>query len=210
VIQPTTGNPTTVSLISNAGSTDIRGLEISLRLKASKNWDLNMAYGHTKAKFVDNCDNVFAQLTVAPVTLTGPCPSAVPPGGAAVNFVSVAGFITPNAPEHTGSIGAEFHAPLGSTGWEMFARADASYQSERFAEVYNHASTGDSSRIDARMGLKAEQWSVTLWGRNLGDDRSPAAVRRFINGNAAFPLQRAFDMSFPNGRLLGLTATYQF
>jgi outer membrane receptor protein involved in Fe transport len=119
----------------------------------------------------------------------------------------VAGFITPNAPEHTASAGAEFHRAVGQRGFEFFWRVDASYQSERFAEVYNHASTGDSSRVDSRLGLRTEDWSVTLWGRNLGDDRSPTAVRRFINGNATFPLQRAYDMSFPTGRLLGLTAT---
>jgi outer membrane receptor protein involved in Fe transport len=210
VIQPTVGNPTTVSLISNAGSTEVRGLELNLRYKASRHWDLNLAYGYTQAEFVDNCDSVLAQLTAAPVTTSGPCPSAVPPGGAAVNFVSVAGLLTPNAPEHTGSAGAEFHTPINAAGWELFVRTDFSYQSERFAEVYNHASTGDSSRVDARFGLKSEQWSLTFWGRNIGDDRSPTAVRRFINGNAAFPLQRAFDMAFPNGRLMGLTATYQF
>lgn len=214
VIQPTTGSPTTVSLISNAGTTEIRGLEFNWRLKASKNWDLNLAYGHTNAKFTDNCDAVFAQLLGSPVVSTGPCPSVVPPppapASSTVRFESVAGLITPNSPEHTGSFGAEFHTPIGSGGWELFARTDLSYQSERFAEVYNHASTGDSSRVDARLGLKAEQWSVVLWGRNLGDDRSPTSVRRFINGNAAFPLQRAFDMSFPNGRLMGLTATFQF
>lgn len=202
--------PTTVSLISNSGTTDIRGLELSWRFKASENWDLNLSYGHVKAKFTENCDAVLAQLLGSPTVTTGPCPSVVATPTATVRFESVAGFITPNSPEHTGNLGVEFHTGVGAANWELFARMDASYQSERFAEVYNHASTGDSSRVDARLGLKAEQWSVTLWGRNIGDDRSPMSVRRFINGNAAFPLQRAYDMAFPSGRLMGLTATYQF
>lgn len=206
--------PSTVSLISNAGETEVSGLEFSWRLKATERWDLNLAYGYTKAKFTINCDAVLAQLLGSPVTTSGDCPSAVPPppapASATVRFESVAGFLVPNAPEHTGTFGIEFHAPVGARELEFFWRADASYQSERFAEVYNHASTGDSSRLDSRLGLRSEAWSVTVWGRNLGDDRSPNAVRRFINGNAAFPLQRAYDMSFPTGRLMGVTATYQF
>jgi outer membrane receptor protein involved in Fe transport len=203
-----------ISLTTNAGKTEVRGLEMNLRFKATDYLDLNFAYGHVNARFKELCDNVYAILTAAPYTTSGPCPSAgsppgTPMGAAAVNFVNVAGFRTANAPEHTASAGVELSLPI-TDAWGFFARTDASYQSERFAEVYNHASTGDSLRFDARLGVRADQWKVTLWGRNIGNERAPNAVVRFFNPDTGFLFTRAYQVNYPNGRQIGLTAEYKF
>ena len=206
------GAVTNTSLIGNAGKTEVQGIELSWRWKLSRSWDLNAAYGYAKAEFQQLCDATYAQLLGSPVTTSGPCPSAIPnpaTPATATNFADVSGFRTANSPLHTGSVGAEFRMAVRSD-WSLFARSDFSYQSERFAEVYNHASTGDSTRLDARLGLETEAWKVTLWGRNLADDRSPSSVRRITAPNAAVPLTRAYDMFMPNGRQFGVTANYRF
>jgi iron complex outermembrane recepter protein len=209
-----TNTAANISLTTNAGKTEVSGLELNLRFKATEFLDLNLSYGHVNAEFKELCDNVYAILTAAPYTTTGTCPSAgdppgTPMGAAPVNFVDVAGFRTANAPEHTASFGAEVDFPINDA-WSFFARSDVSYQSERFAEVYNHASTGDSTRVDARLGVRGDQWRVTLWGRNLGDDRSPDSVVRFFNPDSGFLFTRAYQVHFPDGRQLGLTAEYKF
>jgi iron complex outermembrane recepter protein len=206
----TTGMGANISLTTNAGKTEIKGVELNWRWKVSQAWDLNASYGYTDAKFKELCDNVLAILTATPVTTTGPCPSVgVGVLAAPVNFASAAGFRTANAPENTFAAGAEFRIPVGAE-WTFFARTDLSYQDERFAEVYNHASTGDSTRIDARLGVEADAWKVSLWGRNIGNNRAPDSVVRFFDPDAGFAFTRAYQVHFPNGRQFGLTATYQF
>ena len=198
-----------ISLTTNAGKTEVKGLELNWRWKVNQNWDLNASYGYTNAEFKELCDNVLAILTASPVTSAGPCPSAIASPTVVVNFANAAGFQTANAPETTVAAGAEFRMPVG-TVWSFFARTDVSYQSERFAEVYNHASTGGSTRVDARLGMDTDAWKVTLWGRNLGDDRKPDSVVRFFDPDSGFAFTRAYQVHFPNGRQYGLTAAYKF
>ena len=198
-----------ISLTTNAGKTEVKGLELSWLWKVSQSWNLNASYGYTKAEFKELCDNVYAILTASPVTATGPCPSTVASSTLVVNFANAAGFQTANAPKSTLAAGAEFRTPL-STDWIFLARADLSYQSERFAEVYNHASTGDSTRVDARFGVETDAWKVTLWGRNLGNNRKPDSVVRFFDPDSGFAFRRAYQVHFPNGRQYGLTALYRF
>lgn len=198
-----------ISLTTNAGKTEVKGLELSWLWKVSQSWNLNASYGYTKAEFKELCDNVYAILTASPVTATGPCPSTVASPTVVVNFANAAGFQTANAPKSTIAAGAEFRTPL-STDWIFLARADLSYQSERFAEVYNHASTGDSTRVDARFGVETDAWKVTLWGRNLGNNRKPDSVVRFFDPDSGFAFRRAYQVHFPNGRQYGLTALYRF
>lgn len=198
-----------ISLTTNAGKTEVKGLELNWLWKVSPNWDLNASYGYTNAEFKELCDNVYAVLTASPVTTAGPCPSAVASATTVANFVNVVGFQTANAPESTFAAGAEFRTPLG-TDWFFFARADLSHQSERFAEVYNHASTGDSTRVDARFGAETDAWKVTVWGRNLGDNRKPDSVVRFFDPDSGFAFRRAYQVHFPNGRQYGVTAFYRF
>ena len=206
----TTGMGANISLTTNAGKTEIKGLEVNWRWKVNETWDLNAAYGYTNAEFKELCDNVYAILTASPVTTTGPCPSVgVGVLAAPVNFASTAGFRTANAPESTFSAGAEFRIPVGAE-WSFFARSDYSYQGARYAEVYNHASTGTLTRLDARLGMETDAWKVTLWGRNLGNDRSPDSVVRFFDPDAGFAFTRAYQVHFPNGRQYGLTASYKF
>jgi outer membrane receptor protein involved in Fe transport len=200
------GQPGNLTLTGNAGKTEVSGMELSWALRVNEHWDLNLAYGHTRARFKEFCDNTYAVLlgpVASPVTTTGPCPTI-----GTTRYQSVAGFQTANAPEHTGSFGVEFNTPL-TESWKLFARGDVSYQSERFAEVYNHASTGDSTVVNARLGISADQWRITLWGRNIGDDRSPNALTRFFDTDSP-TLQRGYQVNYADGRQLGLTAEYKF
>lgn len=206
-----TNTPNNISLTGNAGKTEVKGLELNWLFKASRFVDLNLAYGYTDAKFKELCDATLAILlgpAASPETTSGPCPTVRASATTVTRFANAAGFRTANAPEHTAAFGAEFHAPVGAD-MTFFARTDFSYQSERFAEIYNHASTGDSSRVDLRVGLEKEQWKVTVWARNLTDDRTPDAVVRFFDPDTPTAI-RAFQVHYPNGRQIGVTANFKF
>ena len=153
------------------------------------------------------------QLSASPVTTAGPCPSAVasPTRAAATNFADAAGFQTANAPKSTGTLGAEFRIPVGSRVELVRPRRTTRYQSERFAEVYNHASTGESTRLDARFGAETDAWKVTRLGpqpRRRPFARLGASLHQ--TRMPAFASHPCLHMCIPNGRQFGLTATYKF
>ncbi len=200
--------PANISLTLNAGKTEIKGIELNWRWKLNEIVDLNASYGYTDAEFKELCDATYAG-TVGVSVQTPPCA-----GFSNTATLSAAGFQTANAPTHTGTAGVELHLPVGDR-WTAFARTDASYQGTRYAEVYNFASTGDSVRIDARVGIEDDQWKFTLWGRNVGNERSPDSVVRFFDPDSRNAIgvptfQRAYQVHFPNGRQFGLTAAYKF
>lgn len=195
-----TGLPASASLILNAGATTVKGFEISGQLRLNANWNFNLGYGYTDAKFDRFCDATFAQISGV-TTQTGPCA-----GAASVPTLSVAGYHTANAPKHNGTIGVDFGAPI-SDRWEFFARFDTTYQSERFAEVYNLASTGDATRFDLRFGLARDQWRFTAWARNIGNERAPDGATRAFNPDDN---GRAWQVHYPLGRQIGLTAAFDF
>ncbi len=197
-----TGALSNILLTTNAGSTESKGLELNWRWVLNQNWDLNAGYGYTQAEFKENCDSTYAA-TIGATVSDPECDSS----GTTV-FISVAGFNTANAPEHTANVGVQFNAPFGSD-LNFFVRSDSSFQSERYAEFYNFASTGTTLRFDGQVGVESDAWKVSLWGRNIGNERSADAVVRFFNPNTA-TFNRAFQVHYPNGRQYGLTALYRF
>jgi iron complex outermembrane receptor protein len=94
----------------------------------------------------------------------------------------------PYAPEYTGNVGAELSFPMGAA-LELRARVDASFvgetwfhpvQGEKVPNLFTffNFGQGEFSRmkrdpytvINLRVGLQGEQWGVTAWGRNVGDE----------------------------------------
>ena len=199
-----TGGTGNATLTTNAGKTEITGLELAWDWLINDNWAVNLGYGYASAEFKELCDSTLANLLPADDPRQERCPDK-----GTIRFADASGFQTANAPTHTGTGGVEFNTALNSE-WRFFTRADLSYVSERFAEVYNHASTGDATRVDARLGVEGTQWRISLWGRNLNDERSPDAVVRFFNPNTGLAFTRAYQVHYPNGRQFGLTAVYAF
>lgn len=95
----------------------------------------------------------------------------------------------PQAPDMTGNLGAQLVFPLG--GFDLVARADYQYvgemafhtlQGEQTPTIWNaffapgfnsdfSKSTRDAyGTLDLRLGLEAENWTITAWGRNVTDE----------------------------------------
>lgn len=188
------------SLTINAGKTSIKGFEVNSRYAIDEHWNVFLGWGYSDATYDELCDSTFAQL-VGQTVQAGVCA-----GASSLPTRSVAGYQTANTPKNTGNFGVEYSTVIGGD-WQVFARMNASYQSERFAEVYNGASTGDATRFDTRVSVERDKWAFTVWGRNVGNERAPDGVQR---GNNPDTNARTFTVHYPNGRQLGLTATYRF
>ena len=106
--------------------------------------------------------------------------------------------------EWSGSFGAQFVQPLGSMNW--FTELDVNF-------IDDYLLTGDLDPIDAqsgfetvnlRTGLRGENWTVMLYGRNITDEN-------FATGGADVPLARGSHMRYlARGEVFGIQAAWEF
>lgn len=200
----TDGEPDTTTLITNIGSTEIRGLELSINSVLNDNWGVNFTYGYTDAEIQEQCDSEYGSLVGAdPVR----CDQTRFPGGA-----SVAGNRTPNAPEHTGSLSLNYQVPLNfDADAEFFARTDFFYESSRYAQVFNFAETGSNQRVNLHLGVRNDRWNASVWVKNAFDDDEANSVIRIVDFDTLFfGTRRAFIAALPRGRQIGATFEYNF
>jgi hypothetical protein len=91
---------------------------------------------------------------------------------------------------------------------------DLTAEGSKFAQVHNLIETGNRMYLNARVGLETDNWSVQLWGRNLNDDDTATDILRYVDGRGLTYFAglgtRAFTVSLPKPRQVGLTATYKF
>jgi outer membrane receptor protein involved in Fe transport len=194
------GEPDSIPLITNLGETEIWGVELTTNWAITDELTANLAYGYTDVEIQEACDAEWGAFTgVDPECETQ---LGVPGGG------SLEGNSTPNAPEHTLAVSLDYARPINAD-LEWFARGDYLFESERYAQVFNLASTGDSSRINLRTGVASQNWKLSAWVKNLTDDDTVDAVVRLVDFNTFFA-RRAFQAHLPRGRQFGVTFEYNF
>jgi len=125
----------------------------------------------------------------------------------------------PQAPDQTYNLGGEFEYPIAN-GLTLVARADWQHVGEMafhtlqgeqtpsiwklffgpgFDQDFSKAKRDAYDTINARVSLESEDWTVTLWGRNIADERyleeiipSPEFGGSFIHPSAL----RAYGIDF--------------
>lgn len=103
-----------------------------------------------------------------------------------------------HAPEYALRLGGEYEGPLG-----FFVRGDGSY-SDSFYFSDSHEQVSDAYALfNASVGYRREGWSLTLWARNLLDERY--AVRGFYFGLAPPDYADTLYLSYGDPRQLGLS-----
>lgn len=196
------GVPDTLAIIRNIGETEVTGMELGVFANVTDNLNMSLTWGWSDAEIKKNCDSEWGAFR-GPDTLR--CDQTTFPGAA-----DTAGNRTPNAPEHTASLRANYTRPLAN-GVEWFIGGDFNYESTRYAQVFNLAETGDSKVVNLRTGFGGERWRATLWGKNLTDDDSVDSIIRFIDFDTLFfGLRRAFQAGYPRGRQVGINFDYRF
>lgn len=197
---------TTVSYVRNAGGSEIKGVEIQLDAAITEQFMAGFTYSYTDAKFTELEDN---------------------DAGDMFGDTSLAGKRLFGVPEHQASAYGKLTFPFGQ-GKTGFARADLSYSSLKYAQIYNLAHTGDQTLLNLSTGFESDNWLVTLYVNNVTDDRTPSSVTRYVdqlnlnvpeyvNANPAqenvpgtTTLERAFYLPLPNKRQFGVTVKWMF
>jgi len=148
-------------VVTNIDRVSIKGAELDTRWRANSNLTLFAGFGLTDGK-ID-------KYSIRPYT---------------------EGNKLPYAPAYTGNAGADLSVPMGGSGLDLVARVDANFVGKTwFHPVQNNTvpalftgfgfgqtNYGKMSRdpyqvINARLGLRGDKWSATLWSRNLADKK---------------------------------------
>ncbi|MCG8371686.1 MAG: TonB-dependent receptor, partial [Proteobacteria bacterium] len=108
-----------------------------------------------------------------------------------------------HAPRYTLAGGASW---TGHRGW--FARVDVTARDAFYFDVSHDQTSQSYVLLNARAGFEGDNWSVSVWGRNLADEYY--AVRGFFFGNEPpdFPATQYTRAGDP--RQVGVTIERRF
>ena len=219
------------SFIENVGKTDSRGVELEVTARLTDRLDISLGGSYVDAVIRSFLNQDQADLysnrpssafSVVSVTNPGGCgtlgASAAANAAACLvlrnldnaQFGDVSGKRVPRAPEYNGYAVLQYSMPL-SDAVDLTLGGDVVYEASKFSQVHNLIETGARTYVNARIGLEGRSWSVSLWGKNLGDDDTALDILRYIDSrNIPSPATRGFAITLPRPRQLGVTATLKF
>ena len=217
-----TGTQTTVTYITNAGESEVKGLEIELTARPTDYWDLSLSYALADSEFKDYLDENYRDLLDTNGVYTGLdftgalIVDDVDPDG------QVAGNELPQTPRHMGTLSSTLHWPTANNT-EIYVRADLTYESKRYVQAANLAWVGAAENLNLRIGYQTDNWAVSIWGSNLTENDTPEVVTRLVDfrrgllmpsqirvSGLRFSFLRDFSVTAPRSRRFGLTFTHDF
>ncbi|MFZ1624641.1 MAG: TonB-dependent receptor [Gammaproteobacteria bacterium] len=198
------------SVLENLGKTEIKGLELELNVSVTDWWEVYTGYAYT-----DSDIKKYRLDAAGFVTSSGmgsgyeePAQQGFP--YAANGDIIISGTELPQVSKHQLTFSNTFSGQA-TQNWDWFARVDYLYNSERYAQVYNAADTGDANRVNLRLGLHSAAYDVELWMRNAtDDDTSPALIRYVQVRNGTFGPDRAIGATLPQERAAGIKVAARF
>lgn len=191
----------------NTAGLRTRGLELALRAQPHEILRLELDLSAVAPEFRRGSDDPgsrrFCGLvggnTVSTLCAIGPSRTG---GNELVPYID--GNVAGRTPRRTWHAALEL-TPRFVRDERLSLRVDASGQDDVFERAINGASFGARSLVDARVAYAFGQWSLALWGRNLGDERYVRAVSS--RGQVYYPtVPRPLDEIFGEGRRFGVTA----
>jgi iron complex outermembrane receptor protein len=186
--------------VTNAGSVDIKGIEVETRWAATDNLTLgaNLAY----------LDATYGEFKEAPCTAiqlnANPQCGVDGPTNELNTFNDLDGENTLYASDYSASVTWDFVYPLSSM--DAFISGEANYRSKFFSNGDNDPFDQIESftKVNLRAGVRTENWELTAYSRNVFDEAA---------------LSQSFDVPvlagshahvMDEGRILGLRAAYMF
>lgn len=191
-----------INVVINNGEAELQGIEFEGQLQVNRQLKLAATLGYIES-----------ELTSYGAGSTGNCTDC--------NFVygSFAGAIgnqLPTVPKLTYTLTAEWADKFGSD-LEWFGRFDFMHQGEKFTDFSNVAKVGDKQTANARLGIRADKWSVELFGNNIFNNDVLEAALLGIDATSFFysfgrfaPQKNELRASPPLPRSIGIRATYNF
>lgn len=161
------------SYFGNIEMLEVQGVELSAFGAPASMLSIALGLSYNDGKYGDGTSFGCA----ATQTAAQGCQTIVR-GGSTARVADASGNKVVGTPQWKATSFAELHVPVG--GVELFVQADAVYSDRvTYSAVYDPANSFDSYwLLGARVGIRGagDRWSVAIFGRNLTDERVPAAV----------------------------------
>jgi iron complex outermembrane receptor protein len=189
------GRVQTSGLTTN-GDAEVWGAELDMNANLSENWFVGGTLSYTNGEFADGTTN--------PCNDFDSTGGAIIPTGQANATCDVGGDPIGRAADWSASINSEYSIPFDS--FEGYGRILYAYTGEQFTPDLGDLDT--YSTVDAFIGIRAEQWDVELFARNLFDEEA------IITGTAnalAVGQPTGYAARFPiPARRVGIAASYRW
>jgi outer membrane receptor protein involved in Fe transport len=219
-------NPTSssVSVVTNQGSAEIRGIEVEAHLRPVDPLTLSLTYALADSEFTKGCDDFQWTLTSGGGVYNPSNPTANNLNGQ--GDCSIKGHQLPMSAKNTASFAVDWRNAFRD-GLEWFANADVTYTDKRYVQVHNLAYVPEATVVGARLGVAGERWTAALYGRNLTNEDAPLVATRwftlplgFAYGNqipaadrvpgADYGSPRGFFAALRRERQVGIEFTYKY
>ncbi|MFV3073708.1 TonB-dependent receptor [Niveispirillum fermenti] len=176
-----------ISYIANAGSLEVKGIEVEAQAALTDWWRLSTGISLNDPEYKSGTDAEVGRLT---------------------GDSSIKGKTAPNTPKYQFSVVSDFDFPV-TEEMDGFFNVVYTYRSKKYDQVGNFASTGSRDQVDARTGVSFGDYRATLFVKNLFDNLDPMGVIRYVDfGVTGSP--RGYQVSLPRGRQVGLTLEAKF
>ena len=188
------GSPaiTPPAVICNLGASSVKGIELESTAVLSDEFTVTAALSYNDAQFADGVIDQRLRDTRV-------CDGVVCP----VNG-NVSGNQLERMSKVQGNLGAEWTPPI-SDALTGVVGVDTSYKSKQYAEAANLAWLPSRWLVDARAGVRAENWDVTAWVKNVFNlDYAASSFATFVATDTQYvPIKGA-------NRTMGITGRYRF
>ena len=187
----------TRSGITTNGDAEVWGAELEMSANLSENWYLGGALSYTNGEYADG--------TVLPCNEFDDNGAPVFPQGQPVAVCDVGGDPIGRAADWSASFNSEYSMSFGS--FEGYGRVLYAYTGEQYTPDLGELDTYQT--VDAFFGIRADQWNVELFARNLFDEEA------IITGAAGSPPVRRQPTGYANrfpipSRRVGISASYRW
>jgi iron complex outermembrane recepter protein len=214
------------SIVTTTANARTQGIELDLQAAPTDNLTLNAGISYVDAKFRSGCD---ADLFIYNSGGLRPNFDTANPPAAGLALCNLKGKRLPLSSPLTMNGSITYEMPL-SDSMSIIANTTMSYEGKKNIQTDNFAKVGDTFLLNARLGFKTENFTLSLFGRNLtNEDSVPLATRWFdlrygssaglipagqtFNGTAAFA-----ETGSPRGlfatprrtRNFGIEGTFKF
>lgn len=228
------GSGALTSIVANSGNAKTEGLEVEFQAAPADNLIFTMGLAYVNAEFTKGCDADYFILNSGGLR---PNFDTRNPTAAGLALCDIKGKKLPLGSPWIVNGSVSWDKEIGSS-LSLFTNANFSYEDSKYIQTDNLAKTGDAFLLNARLGIRSEKFTVSLFGRNLTDEDSiPLATRwfdlRYGAGTTGLPpapgpgqpvtvpfdgrpaqvetgSPRAFFATLRKGRTFGVEATFNF
>lgn len=129
---------------------------------------------------------------------------------------TIKGLTTVNTAKWTGNASVDYTFPVYGGDYDMTLRADLTYRSKIYVDRANLAYFPGAFRVNAKATLERDDWQVSLFGRDLFDERTPDGAGLSGSSSCLFSRatlgasQRCLSHAPPRGREIGVEAVLNF